>query len=136
MTTSTGSKVHSIRQKFEVTFVWYNQTRYFDKSGHPGYLPRKPIITGYKRAARTENNRTLIDRIVVSFDENEWLTVVQPNENNDCRDSDIRRRNVLFGQNIYVHCYMEIPKINNSSRPNCQQLQNKVVGSGFFLFAN
>lgn len=106
---------------FKLTYQWVNQTKYFELSGYPGYIFGKPIITGYKTVKSLRENKSS-DVMEMNYNHKYWLSVFGTDVDGRC--SKMRRYNVLFRENIYAHCFIEVPKINTVEY--CEIFQNEV----------
>ncbi|XKL68302.1 hypothetical protein PGB90_003793 [Kerria lacca] len=116
---------------FKLTYQWVNQTKYFELSGYPGYIFGKPIITGYKTVKSLRENKSS-DVMEMNYNHKYWLSVFGTDVDGRC--SKMRRYNVLFRENIYAHCFIEVPKINTVEY--CEIFQNEIFNNLFGMHTN
>ncbi len=105
----------------KLTHEWVNQTHYYELSGYPGYVFGKPIITGVKTPKERKQNH-IEDGIKMSYHRNRWLTFFGTSTDGDCLK--MRRHNVLFGENVYTHCFTKVPYMKTIE--HCEKFQQEV----------
>lgn len=115
---NTSTKMEAMfRQHFKVTFEWLrsdNETG-FQRSGHPGYLVGRPIISA-NRISKIENemeNKTLD----ISDFPKDWLSLSVANGEGNCDGKN--RVNIMFGYNFHTHCTLKVAG-------DCQHIQAMV----------
>ncbi|XP_072764156.1 tectonic-3 isoform X2 [Anoplolepis gracilipes] len=106
---------HAFYQYFEVQYNWIdaNETRAFARSGNPGYIMGKPIISGTSRANKSDEiffNKT-----------NGFLTLPLAGKNGEC--DRINRHIIAFGEDVKLRCSASL-LIKNFTALSCMELQN------------
>lgn len=107
---------------FKLTFHWAHQNNAFKLSGYPGYEMGHPIITGYKMYQSLKDNKTS-ETLEMSFNQKDWLTVFRTKNDGSCWRT--HRENVNFQENLYAHCFLDVPQIKTVE--NCELFQNEVI---------
>lgn len=103
----TNTTASSVTQSFTVLFEFEsaNANSSQQRSGNPGYLVGRPIISG------TNDNGV----VMTNINTNAGITVVQSNANNECSNS----VPILFGQDVRTGCKVPISS-------TCEELQRKI----------
>lgn len=114
---------------FKLSYHWVGQSSSFHLSGYPGYVTEKPIITGYKVYQSWKDNKT-IESIKMSYNRYDWLTVFRIKSDGSCLK--LHRENIKFQENLYAHCFLNVPAAKNIE--SCEVLQNEVCPSYFSFF--
>lgn len=106
---------------FKLTYQWFNQTQYYEISGYPGYVFGKPIITGFMLPKSRKENVTQYS-MQMYHQRTRWFTVFKTRSDGECIKT--QRENILFGENLYTHCFIKVPDIKNAIQ--CEHFQNEV----------
>lgn len=110
------------RQRYRIKFDWLGASNVsFPRSGKPGYLNGKPLITGIKMDKMEDDIRK--ETFNVSNDLKEWLTFAKASNDGLCSD---KRSNVLFNDNIRSECRVKIKDSDLNEAENCSALWDKV----------
>ena len=114
-------------EKIMVKYKWTNMNKtksVYSRSGRPGYITGKPIITGTKKS----------NVILMSNQAEDWLTLPTAQEKGLC--SNKSRTNLMFNVNTRTHCKLRFPRVSPISQQFCASLQDQVFYyDSFFLQA-
>lgn len=104
-----------VRKDFRVTYRW---ARSADKpvlrrSGRPGYITGKPVISGNKSAKR----------VMYGVSEKDWMHVMTAGVSGLCKN----RHNLLFRENIMSRCFLNV-------NGTCEEIQKQVCTKQLFLY--
>ncbi|RZF46094.1 hypothetical protein LSTR_LSTR004807 [Laodelphax striatellus] len=95
------------RQTFEMNFRWIaiNDTiSLFKRSGKPGYLEGKPVISAQKITETVDGREE--HSISLNNNPQNWLTIPTAGYNGECTGN---RLNVNFRQNMHSECKLIVP---------------------------
>ena len=111
----------------------------FMRSGNPGYLVGRPVISGFRVTNKinsngsrgmfeeTESSSTKQDVIQLSHDPKQWMSLPGSNFEGMCDWSDTMRQSVTFGEDMHLSCGLSILPSNVSSLNSCNNFRNKML---------
>lgn len=129
LTDIASKELAQFKQNINLRFLWVgSQVPIFIRSGNPGYVIGKPIMSGRKIFS---NNDTSIKKeaIELSYDTKSWLTV-SGSEKGFCRF--VNRKPITFGENLYYSCIVELDRYDLLKK-KCSDLQEDIF---YYLFGN
>jgi tectonic-1/3 len=121
-----------LSQKFSVTFHWTKDTKTFHRSGNPGYIVGRPVMSG-KKVTRIFGTEGEIDREGIEIDENpeKWLSIAGAKEDGRCdlegNMGNSLRHSVTFGENRRSSCMVFVSPSNFTSPSACTALHKTMI---------
>lgn len=122
----------SVSQKFSVSFHWTKDGKLFHRSGNPGYIVGKPIMSG-KKVTHMLGLEGEVDKEAIEVDENpeEWLSVAVAKRDGRCdiegKNGNSFRQTVTFGEDRWSSCMVFVSPSNFTSLSACAKIYNAVI---------
>lgn len=121
-----------LSQNFIVTFHWARHGKPFHRSGNPGYIIGKPVMTG-RKVIQSIGIEGEVDKEAIEFDENvdEWLSIAAANKDGGCdlegNSGNSFRQSVTFGEDRWSSCKVFVNPSNFTSPSTCAALYKAVI---------
>lgn len=121
-----------LSQKFSITFHWARDTKSFHRSGNPGYIVGKPVMSG-KKVTQILGTEGEIDKEAIEIDENpeKWLSIAGAKNDGRCdlegSEGKSVRHPVTFGENRRSSCMVFVIPSNFIQPSACAALHKAVI---------
>lgn len=120
----TFALAKSFTQRHSVVFKWAkNDSEGFPRSGMPGYLLGKPLISGHLLAAVADSVKR--ETVNISRHAKEWFGIPLADKDGLCAG----KRNVLFKENVRTQCSFSVSREALLSHEGCSLLKDEVSAS-------
>lgn len=119
-------------QKFSVSFHWTKDGKPFHRSGNPGYIVGKPVMTG-KKVTQILGIEGEVDKEAIEVDENpeEWLSIAVAKKDGRCnmkgKNGNSFRQTVTFGEDRRSSCMVSVSPSNFTSPSACATMHKTVI---------
>ncbi|KAF6214297.1 hypothetical protein GE061_009037 [Apolygus lucorum] len=108
-------------QRVSVVFKWAkNESEAFPRSGLPGYIDGKPLISGNLLTGIAGSVKR--ETVNMSSSTGDWLTLPVANKNGLCSG----KKNVLFKENMRTQCVFRVSREALLSQEGCSSLKEEV----------
>lgn len=121
-----------LSQKFSVSFRWTKDGKPFHRSGNPGYIVGKPVMTG-KKVTRVSGIEGEVDKEAIEVDENpeEWLSIAVAKKDGRCdvegKNGNSLRQTVTFWENRWSSCMVFVSPSNFTSPSACATMHKATI---------
>jgi hypothetical protein len=121
-----------LSQKFTVTFHWTTHGKPFHRSGSPGYIVGKPVMTG-KKVTQSSGIEGEIDKEAIEVDENveDWLSIAAAKKDGRCdlegNSGNSFRQSVTFGEDRWSSCKVFVSPSNFTSPSACAAMHKALI---------
>ena len=121
-----------LSQNFYVTFHWARHGKPFHRSGNPGYIIGKPVMTG-RKVIQSVGIEGEVDKEAIEFDENveEWLSIAAAKKDGNCdlegNSGNSFRQSVTFGEDRWSSCKVFVSPSNFTSPSTCAAIYKAVI---------
>jgi tectonic-1/3 len=129
----TNITLHTtLSQKFGLTFHWTKDTKTFHRSGNPGYIVGKPVMSG-RKVTQIFGTEGEIDKEAIEMDDNpdKWLSIAGAKSDGRCdlegNEGNSLRYSVTFGENRQSSCMVFVSPANFTSPSACTVLHKTVI---------
>lgn len=129
---TNASLYTELSQKYSVSFHWTKDGRPFHRSGNPGYIVGKPIMTG-RKVIQTLGIEGEVEKEAIEVDENpdEWLSIAVAKKDGRCdmEQTGIHslRQTVTFGEDRWSSCMVFVSPSNFTSPAACAMMHKTVI---------
>jgi tectonic-1/3 len=121
-----------LSQKFSVSFHWTKAGKPFHRSGNPGYIVGKPVMTG-KKLTQVLGIEGEVDKEAIEVAENpeEWLSIAVAKKDGRCdmegKNGSSFRQTVTFGEDRWSSCMVFVSPSNFTSPSACGMMHKAVI---------
>jgi tectonic-1/3 len=121
-----------LSQKFIVTFHWTRRGKTFHRSGNPGYIVGKPVMTG-KKVTQSLGIEGEVNKEAIEVDEHveEWLSIAAAKKDGRCdlegNSGNYFRQPVTFGEDRWSSCKAFFSPSNFTSPSTCAAIYKAVI---------
>ncbi|XP_073987663.1 tectonic isoform X2 [Rhodnius prolixus] len=108
----------AFKQEYKVTFEWAkNESNIFERSGTPGYIDGKPVITG--NLVKNKVGDKLEERVYINNEGKQWLSFPKGSKSGLCDG----RIHVMFNHNMLSQCTIKLEMVNFTK--SCEALHEQ-----------
>ncbi|XP_014253154.1 tectonic-1 [Cimex lectularius] len=105
------------QQYFQVQYKWVkDESNVFHRSGTPGYIVGKPLISG-RKAIKSNKEVTIFSK-----DQKDWISLAKSDSRGGC----LEKTNILFGENLQTKCYFYFNENRLNKIRNCSILHSEI----------